>query len=353
MLELKNISVIFPGFSLQDISLQVEEGDYFTILGVSGAGKTLLLEIIAGLLQADKGQIMLKGEDISNKRIQKRKIGLVYQDLSLFPHLKVSKNILYPLKNRNISKAEKQRLLKKLAGHMEISHLLNRYPESLSGGEAQRVALARTLASDPDILLLDEPLSNLDVKLKSELRHLLKKINKSGKTIVHVTHDYTEAATLSNKIAVIENGILLQTGSPEEVFKHPLNEFVARFSGYKNLFPAVFENQDSVDGLNKAKIADNLYISFLGDVDYQKGFVIVPEQDIILSASELQTSAINQYCGKVKEYYSMGFGTEVIIEAGVDFSVKISNESFHSLQIEEGKRVWINFKASAVKALKG
>ncbi|MFO8066183.1 MAG: ABC transporter ATP-binding protein [Bacteroidales bacterium] len=352
MLELKDISVSFPQFSLQDINLQVEDGDYFTILGVSGAGKTLLLEIIAGLIKPSNGQILFKGEDISKKSIQDRKIGLVYQDLSLFPHMKVSQNILYPLKNKKLTKAEKQKLLIKLAGHMEISHLLDRYPGTLSGGEAQRTALARTLASDPDVLLLDEPLANLDIKLKSDIRQLLKKINKSGKTIIHVTHDYTEAATLSNKIAVIENGVLLQTGSPDEVFRYPKNEFVARFSGYRNLFPAVFENPDSKDGLNKATVSGDFHINFLGNVDYKKGFVIIPEQDIILSTSKLETSAINQFYGKVSDYYSLDFGTEVIIDAGIDISVKISNESFHNLKIEKGKNIWINFKASAVRVLK-
>jgi ABC-type sugar transport system ATPase subunit len=351
MLELRNISVNFPGFSLKKINLNIERGDYFTILGVSGAGKTILLEIISGMLKQSEGEVFFDGEDISKKRIQDRKIGLVYQDLSLFPHMTVAQNISYPLKNKKLSKYEKQKTIEKLAGHMEILHLLKRYPSGLSGGEAQRVALARTLASDPEILLLDEPLSNLDVKLKSDLRALLKKINKSGKTIIHVTHDYTEAATLSNKVAVIENGVLIQSGTPDYVFRHPLNEFVARFSGYKNLFPCIIEQQKSEAGMNKAKIAENVYVNFLGDADFQKGFVIVPEQDIILSETNLETSALNRFNGVIEEFHSLGFGMEVIINVGVNFSVAISNESFQRMSIEKDKTIWINFKASAVKVI--
>ncbi|MBS4013304.1 MAG: ABC transporter ATP-binding protein [Bacteroidetes bacterium] len=353
MLELNNISVSFPGFSLKNISLKVEKGDYFTVLGMSGAGKTLMLEIIAGLQRPDSGKILLNNQDITNKNIQGRRIGLVYQDLCLFPHLTVADNILYPLKNKKFSKQEKSKTLEKLAGHMEISHLLERYPKSLSGGEAQRVALARTLASNPEVLLLDEPLSNLDVKLKSELRQLLKKINLSGKTIIHVTHDYTEAATLSNKVALIENGVLIQTGCPDDVFRHPVNEFVARFRGYKNLFKCTFESGVNSQNHNIARINNEIAVLLNEKIDYHKGFIVVPEQDIILSEAMLETSALNRFKGVVKEFYQMGFGMEVIIETGVDFSVVISQESFQKMNIEKGKELWITFKASAVKTLNG
>ena len=353
MLELRNISVSFPGFSLKDISLKVEKGDYYTILGMSGAGKTLLLEIIAGLQKPNSGEVYLNNQDITHKTIQNRGVGLVYQDLCLFPHLTVEANILYPLKNKRISKKEKSKTLDKLAGHMEISHLLKRYPNTLSGGEAQRVALARTLASNPEVLLLDEPLSNLDVKLKSDLRQLLKKINLSGKTIVHVTHDYTEAATLSNKIAVIENGLLIQSGRPDEVFRNPTNEFVARFRGFKNIFKCLFEADASLENKFLAVINPKVAISINEKPDFHKGYVIVPEQDIILSEKKVETSALNMFKGIVKDYYQMGFGMEVIVDTGVDFSVAVSNESFQKMQIEKRKELWITFKASLVKVLKG
>ncbi|RLD63190.1 MAG: ABC transporter ATP-binding protein, partial [Bacteroidetes bacterium] len=202
MLKVKNISKKLDDFNIKDISFSVNKGDYFIILGVSGAGKSVILEMIAGLMQPNSGTIYLNNKNITNEKIQKRKLGLVFQDYAVFPHLSVKENISYPLKNRGLEKKEIQNRLNQLAEEMSISHLLNRKPTTLSGGELQRVALARTLALNPECLLLDEPLSSLDIQLKNDLRGLLRKINKKGQTIIHVTHDYEEAIFLANKVAV-------------------------------------------------------------------------------------------------------------------------------------------------------
>jgi ABC-type sugar transport system ATPase subunit len=160
-------------------------------------------------------------------------------------------NIAYPLRRKGLAHQDLRQRVEQLAAETGVPHLLSRFPGTLSGGEAQRVALARTLAADPSVLLLDEPLASLDVKLKAGLRGLLRKINESGKTIIHVTHDYMESATLSNKVAIIENGRLIQTGLPAEVFRHPKNEFVARFSGIRNIFPCTVEGNGQGPGLKK------------------------------------------------------------------------------------------------------
>jgi molybdopterin-binding protein len=351
MLEIKNISITLGDFALTDISLTVNTGDYLTLLGVSGAGKTVLLEVLAGLVKPATGQIFWNGMEITAQKIQERPVGLVYQDLSLFPHLRVDQNIAFPLKNKRLKKTAKAAKVNELAQTTGVSHLLHRYPGTLSGGEAQRVALARTLAADPDILLLDEPLANLDVTLRSGLTKLLRTINRMGKTIIHVTHDYSEAATLSSHVAVIENGRLVQTGDPLEVFRHPATAFVARFSGMKNLFQAsITPSPDR--GLMIANIWGGCRIFFTGQTDQNKGYISIPAEDIILSEKPFETSAINQFHGVVKETWMAGAGMEVVIEAGAELVVTISRTSFEKLELQSGKNIWLTFKASAVRFLR-
>lgn len=352
MLFIDNISISLGSFALKDISLQVDKGDYLALLGVSGAGKTVLLEVLAGLQKPDRGRILFEGRDITREKIQKRRIGLVYQDLSLFPHLRVFDNIAYPMRRKGIKSFEIKGRVADLASGMGVDHLLDRYPETLSGGEAQRVALARTLASEPDMLLLDEPLSKLDVKLKSELRALLGRIHKSGKTVIHVTHDFMEAATLATRVAVVENGRLLQHGTPEEVLRHPSNEFVARFSGIKNIFPCTVTQSPDDSGLCIAGIGGGMSVYFLGKGEKNEGFVMVPQEDIIVSEKPVDTSAINQVEGVIKESYLSGYGTEIVVDAGVEFVVSVSKSSREKLRLQPGKKVWLGFKASAVKFMK-
>lgn len=352
MLEIKNISVFFDSFSLEDISLDVAEGDYLTLLGVSGAGKTVLLEVLAGLVRPARGQVLFKGRDITREKIQQRGIGLVYQDLSLFPHLNVYENIAYSLKRLSLPGEALRARVEQLAQETGIPHLLKRFPGTLSGGEAQRVALARTLASDPEVLLLDEPLANLDVKLRSGLRSLLREINKSGKTIIHVTHDYMESATLSNKVAIIENGRLIQTGVPAEVFRHPVSEFVARFSGIRNIFPCLLKGEGQGPGLVTAMVEGLGAVFFVGEGGDENGFVMVPQEDIILSAQSLESSARNQFRGIIREAYLSAGSMEVVVDAGVDFVVQISRASYEKLQLLPGKQIWLSFKASAARFLK-
>jgi molybdopterin-binding protein len=379
MLEVENISVSFAGFSLEDISFRLEKGEYMVLLGVSGAGKTVLLEVLAGLVKPASGKVLLNGRDITRQRIQGRGIGLVYQDLSLFPHMTVAGNIAYPLKNRIQGRIDEE--VAGLAGQTGIPHLLERYPGTLSGGEAQRVALARTLASNPEVLLLDEPLANLDVKLKAELRSLLRRIHRSGKTIIHVTHDFMEAATLATRVAVIERGRLIQSGRPEEVFRHPATEFVARFSGVKNLFPCKLSDSygspapqpvlpagdmtgqtgfpvgditaqtgfPAGSGLTKAMCANGVELFFVGEAREKNGFILVPQDDILLSEVRLASSAVNQLQGVVKEVYLSGQGVEVVVDAGLEMVVSVSRSSREKLNLEPGRNVWLSFKASAIR----
>lgn len=206
MLKVKDLSLNLSGFALQNISFSLGKGGYLVVLGKSGSGKSLLLECIAGLKKPDAGQVFLDDTEIQNQSIQKRNIGLLFQDYALFPHLTVFDNIAYSLHGQ--SKSEAKKIVGQWAAETEIQHLLGRFPNHLSGGEKQRVALARILAMKPKLLLLDEPLSALDSDLLADSIRLLKKINETGQTIIHVTHNQMEVEQLAKQIARMENGKL-------------------------------------------------------------------------------------------------------------------------------------------------
>jgi molybdopterin-binding protein len=344
MLKLQNISIQLGSFKLNDINLELVKGDYYVLLGKSGVGKTVLLEIIAGLINPDSGNVFLNKEDITEKKIQKRKVGIVFQDYSIFPHLSVKQNIGYSLKGKNINKQEKDLLINTYAELTNVSHLLNRGTQNLSGGELQRVALARMLVTKPDCLLLDEPLASLDIQLKGDLRNLLRKINKSGTTILHVTHDYEEAIALSNKVAVIHDGEIIQKGLTKEVFQKPANEFVANFTGIKNFFIADFT-------ANIAKINESLEIKVSNQEHLDKGKIIIRGEEIILSKAKLESSATNNFKGEIKQIIPYLTNHEVIVDIGIELSVVISEESINTLQLKEGDTICVSFKSTAIKIL--
>lgn len=345
MLKLEDISVKLGDFQLNNINLELEKGDYYVLLGKSGVGKTVLLEIIAGLIKPDAGQIFLNKENITNNKIQNRKVGIVFQDYSVFPHLTVKQNIAYPLKGKKLSKSEKDLLITEYAELTNITHLLDRDTQNLSGGELQRVALARMLVSKPECLLLDEPLASLDVQLKGGLRNLLRQINQNGVTILHVTHDYEEAIALSNKVAVVHEGRIIQKGPTKEVFQKPANEFVANFTGIKNFFIADFSP------INIAKINGSLEIHVSNKELIEKGKIIIRGEEIILSNSKMESSATNNFEGQIKQIIPYLTNHEVIIDIGIDLTVVISEESLQKFKFKESSKAWVSFKSTAIKII--
>lgn len=318
-------------------------------LGNSGSGKSLLLELIAGLIKPKKGKILLNGKDITDKPIQKRQVGLVFQDFALFPHKTVKENILYPLNISGFSKPDKKTLLDEIAQSMNIRHLLDRMPATLSGGEMQRVALARTLIKKPEVLLLDEPLSSLDVQLRSDLRALLKSINQKGQTIIHVTHDYDEAIALGNKVAVIDNGKIIQSGTIQWVFKNPTSEFVANFVGLRNFFKASLKYNN---GRPVAKINGGTEICLLSDEEEGAGYVMIRDEDILIYDKKPDSSAMNNFAGIVKQAVPARLGMGIAIQSKLLFWVLVTHNSYERMQLKQGKEVWLSFKASAVRFLK-
>lgn len=240
MIEIVNICRSWGEFRLHRISLRVKRGEYLAVLGPCGSGKTLLLETIAGLHTPESGNIRFEGEDVTNLPPEKRRVGLVYQQYALFPHLSVSDNIAYGLRYLKLTRAERRRRVEEMLDLLHIRDLSGRSsPAGLSGGEAQKVALARALAIRPRALLLDEPFSSLDQRARERIMDVLPTIARNlNVPVVHVTHDYTEAAALADRIAVVHNGRIAQVGSPEEVFRRPGTRFVAEFLGVTNLLPA-------------------------------------------------------------------------------------------------------------------
>jgi spermidine/putrescine transport system ATP-binding protein len=236
-LTVKNIDKRFSEVTaLDDVSLDIQAGEFFTLLGPSGCGKTTLLRIIAGLELPDRGQVMLGGEDITRLPATKRHVNTVFQSYALFPHLSVYENVAFGLRSRKFKNAAVDRRVITGLQMLGLEEMAKRYPHQLSGGQKQRVALARALVNEPDLLLLDEPMSALDARLRAqvqvELRRLQRKI---GQTFILVTHDQAEALVVSDRIAVMRKGQVIQYGTPQEVYEHPRNRFVAEFLGAANL----------------------------------------------------------------------------------------------------------------------
>ena len=227
----------YDGFPVvNNVSLEVANGEFFVLLGSSGSGKTTILNMSAGLTNLDQGRILLHGRDVSQLPIQKRRVGFVFQNFALFQYMNVSENVEFGLSVKKVPKAERRQRGEELLDMVGLSGLGHRMPRQLSGGQQQRVALARALASDPEVLLLDEPLGALDAKIRIELRRSLKAIQQRlGITTILVTHDQEEAFDLADRIGVMSFGRLIEVGSPEELYQKPETEFVATFLGIANV----------------------------------------------------------------------------------------------------------------------
>ena len=339
MIRIENLTVDLGEFILKDINLEIERGEYFVVLGPTGAGKSVLLETIAGLYQPKKGLIEINGRDVTRAEPRKRNISIVYQDYMLFPHLTVKENIKFGLK-------EKSQDLDKIVEFLDIRRILHRKPDTLSGGESQRVALARALVTKPAVLLLDEPLAALDSNTRERIMSELRQINeKMGITIIHITHERSEAIALADKMAVMNGGGILQVGTPEQVFRKPNSEFIANFVGVENLFKgkSVIDTGTGIAYIDVKGIKIVSTSCKSGDV-----FISIRPEDILVSTERIETSARNSYRGAITEIIDRGAITKIIVEVCISFAVVITKRSFEDMALKEGMLVYITFKASAV-----
>lgn len=351
MIEIKGIKKAFGNFTLDIESLNINSGNYIVLLGNSGSGKTLLLDVLSGLVNSDEGSIMMDGNDLNLLPIQKRPFGLVFQDQALFPHMTVEENIAFALKGSGLKKKEIRERAGYYAKTMEIEALLPRMPGKLSGGEKQRVALARTLAKEPACLLLDEPLSALDARLRKEIRSVLRWLNRMGNTILHVTHDFEEAVNLASHIGVMADGKIVQFGPAEEVLKEPRSAFVANFTGIRNYFHVKLK-PDISNGETIAWVDDKVPVRLSTDKTRGEGFVIVPSESIVLSVSRLESSAMNQFKGQITDISPGRHGIEVQISTDLPFVAQISRPTVKTMNLKIGQEIWMSFKAASVRFIR-
>lgn len=342
MLELSAVSKRLGAFALDQLNLQVQPGEYFVLLGPSGVGKTVLVELIAGLMQPDAGAIRWQQQEVTTTAPEKRGFAVVYQDQALFPHMTVADNIAYGLRARGQSRREITARVGEMAGYLGIMPLLNRHPDTLSGGERQRAALARALIVEPSLVLLDEPLSALDVKARRQLRQELQRIHReSGRTFLHITHDIDEAMSLGNRVGVMLNGKIHQVGTPEEILRTPSDSEVADFLGMHNVFAA-------------AKIEDGSYTIGNGliRIDAGKGpisYLWIKPEEILLSSAPITSSARYQFRGTVHswDYVGAHLAVRLMIEELPVYAL-VTYTSFQALQISMGTELYVTIGECAI-----
>jgi len=326
--------------ALGDVSIAIEQGEFFTLLGPSGCGKTTLLRCIAGFETPTSGSIHLSGQDITYTPPNERPVNTVFQSYALFPHLSVADNIGFGLKMQGKPKAEVNKAVERVLALVKLEEFANRLPQQLSGGQQQRVALARALAPEPEVLLLDEPLSALDLKLRKEMQSELKRLQtETGITFIFVTHDQEEALTMSNRIGVMSAGALLQVGTPHDIYDRPVNRFVADFIGETNFLEGRVE-----DAKVRIGTGDLLAVP----LDGHSGTVtlaIRPEQ-VSVSAANGGISA------RIIDATYLGTDTHYTLALGDDSHLVARVQSNSKTAFGVGDTVGVSIDAQAVQVLK-
>ena len=340
---LRNIEKLYSNtIACTNINLSINEGEFFTFLGPSGCGKTTILRLIAGFVQPGNGTIHLGKRDITHLEAEKRQVGMVFQNYALFPFMTVAENIEYGLKIQKRSKKERADRVEKYTEMVGLAGFEHRNISELSGGEQQRVALARSLAIEPKVLLLDEPLSNLDARLRDRMRSEIKSLQKKlGITTIFVTHDQTEALTMSDRVAIFEKGRCIQIGSPEEIYANPTNSFVARFIGDTNLFAADIKN-------GKASLSDIVII----DLETQASgrFITIRPQDIVFATT--QDNRENVFPARVESIQFNGISVEYSVKVhDIGFRLAILNTSTSRHDITVGADVHIAITDNCIRIL--
>jgi ABC-type sugar transport system ATPase subunit len=343
MIEINDLSVHVGDFALHNIDLQIADREYFVILGPTGAGKTVLLESLAGLHRCRGGTIWIDGADITSVPPEGRQIGYVPQDYALFPFLTVAGNITFGLRGRDRTQKTIKKKADTLARLLHISHLLDRDVGTLSGGEKQRVALARALATSPRILLLDEPLGSLDVRTAKYLRLELRRLHEElGVTTIHVTHNLIEAEEMADRMAILNMGAVEQVGTPEEVFFDPRSETVADLIGTPNILDC-----DRVKpighGLVEAMCGNMSIILPLHDGGIKK--IALFPRDIYVSASKPPGPELNRFQGVVQDIQPFSSLTRLTVKVGKNrLLAELPKDIFEEMGIKTGQEVFLILK---------
>lgn len=319
---------------LKGINLEIQDKEFLVLVGPSGCGKSTLLRVIAGLEDVTSGKVFIGEKDVTNLHPKDRDIAMVFQNYALYPHMTVFENMAFSLKMKKIPKAEIQKKVEESVKILDLGHLLERKPSELSGGQRQRVALGRAIVRNPKVFLMDEPLSNLDAKLRSSTRFEIKKLHKKlDTTFVYVTHDQVEAMTMGDRIAVLNEGILQQVGSADEIYQNPINTFVAGFIGSPSM--------NFIDG----EIKSNQFISRVCSIDAvypnQQAILGVRPEDLYLDGSDIEGKVeLVEMLGSEKLVHLDSFDSKIIVRLSSDIEV-IAGDNI-SLGINKSKVLFFN-----------
>ncbi len=347
-ISIKNLSKIFvidstsKVVAVNKVNLEIEPGEFVTLLGPSGCGKTTLLRMVAGFETLTEGEIYIGKENLASLTPDKRDTSLVFQNYALFPHMNVYNNIAYGLKLKKLPKAEIDQRVQRILDLMKMNDFAHRVPSQMSGGQQQRVSLARALVMEPGVLLFDEPLSNLDAKLRVHMRDEIRKLQKEvGITSLYVTHDQSEAMGLSDKVVIMKDGNIEQIGSPREIYQQPANSFVANFIGKANIVKGVVEGEGE-DGVYQVNIMNVMYMvkSELKLQKDQRVQLVIRPESIIVGKKDYQTKVTKSiFMGEYHEYESDWFGQNLQISDENPIGKKIYD-------VED--TMWIGFDDSAL-----
>ncbi|HEY32054.1 MAG TPA: ABC transporter ATP-binding protein [Dehalococcoidia bacterium] len=345
MLEVKNLSAKREEFYLKDVSFAVQDGEYFVLLGPTGAGKTVLLESIAGITGIRGGQVWINGKDVTSLTVLERQIGFAYQKYALYRHLPVRDNISFGLTWRFKSQKEINKAVDQVIELLNLQNLIDKRPWALSGGESQKICLARAIAVRPDLLILDEPLGSVDPESRESTERELKDTHRRlGLTTIHVTHDFEEAIALGDRIAVMINGSIMQIGTPDEVFRHPNSEAVARFLMTRNIFDG--EVEDGPDG-QSVFCLDGTKLNVATTLRGRRHASVRPE-DITILVDAPDSGTDNTFQGTITRISDRGAIAHVWVDVPPEFTCLVLHPVLEKMGLKEGQQISIRFNASAV-----
>jgi putative spermidine/putrescine transport system ATP-binding protein len=355
IVEFNHVQKSYDGETLvvKDLNLHVERGEFLTLLGPSGSGKTTVLMMLAGFEVPTHGEILLNGTPINNVPPHKRGIGMVFQNYALFPHMTVAENLRFPLEVRKMSRADADKKVQRALDMVRLGNFGNRRPAQLSGGQQQRIAVARALVFDPELVLMDEPLGALDKNLREEMQFEIKHIHESlGVSVVYVTHDQSEALTMSNRIAVFEEGVIQQLAAPDQLYEEPCNAFVAYFIGENNRLRGRVKNVNgkscTVELENQGGTVEALNIN-TGGQGSDTTLSLRPER---VSVNPDANAVPNVFDARVEELIYLGdhIRTRVSVCGNDEFVIKIPNAQGHAT-INRGENVRIGWAIEDCRAL--
>lgn len=349
-LRIQGLTKRYGNFTAVDtVSLDIERGEFLTLLGPSGSGKTTILMAVAGFVLPNEGSILLDGNNITALPPERRNFGMVFQGYALFPHMSVAENVAFPLRVRGLSRAARDEKVRAALDLVQLSSFAERLPRQLSGGQQQRVALARALVFDPALLLLDEPLSALDKKLRAELQEELKSLHRRvGRTFINVTHDQEEALSLSDRIAILNHGRLIQHGPAAFLYENPRTRFVADFLGKSNFIQADLVRRDDHYAILRAGTTD--LRQDLASIPEIKGKVLLslrPERIRFLNAGEI---AANEVTAHIRSWSYLGSGFSIVAGIPDLGDIRINAPANHpSDMLRDGATIRLGWDADAAK----